>query len=169
MRLVRFLVLGTVASFVLVSFLAAGASGGGRAAAVIPAFTPAQLSAQAGANWISEQGNIQSHRARLTDLLQDWHLFVEEWTAFRDGAGWFARTTGATYDKALDSRKRADAWDELIRRRGASTAPVGTTPAPAPPGDLIGSVVKLAGLGIAAYVGVSLIQTFSHRERRNDA
>jgi hypothetical protein len=113
--------------------------------------------------------DIQSHRSKLTDLLQDWHLFVEEWTTFRDGAGWFARTTGATYDKALDYRKRADAWDELIRRRGASTAPVGTTPAPAPTGDLIGSVVKLAGLGIAAYVGVSLIQTFSHREKRNDA
>jgi len=113
--------------------------------------------------------DIQSHRSKLTDLLQDWHLFVEEWTTFRDGAGWFARTTGATYDKALDYRKRADAWDELIRRRGASTAPVGTTPAPAPPGDLIGSVVKLAGLGIAAYVAVSLIQTFSHREKRNDA
>ena len=113
--------------------------------------------------------DIQSHRSKLTDLLQDWHLFVEEWTTFRDGAGWFARTTGATYDKALDYRKRADAWDELIRRRGASTAPVGTTPAPAPPGDLIGSIAKLAGLGIAAYVGVSLIQTFSHREKRNDA
>ena len=113
--------------------------------------------------------DIQSHRSKLTDLLQDWHLFVEEWTTFRDGAGWFARTTGATYDKALDYRKRADAWDELIRRRGASTAPVGTTPAPAPPGDLIGSIAKLAGLGIAAYVGVSLIQTFSHRETRNDA
>jgi len=114
-------------------------------------------------------GDIQSHRAKLTDLLQDWHLFVEEWTTFRDGAGWFARTTGATYDKALDYRKRADAWAELVRRRGASTAPVGTTPAPAPPGDLIGSVVKLAGLGIAAYVGVSLIQTFSHREKHNVA
>ena len=91
-----------------------------------------------------------------------------EWIAFRDGAGWFARTTGATYDKALDYRKRADAWDELLRRRGASTAPVGTTPAPAPQGDLIGSVIKLAGLGIAAYVGVTLIQTFRNREKRND-
>lgn len=114
-------------------------------------------------------GDIQSHRSKLTDLLRDWHLFVEDWTTFRDGAGWFARTTGATYDKALDYRKRADAWDELIRRRGASTAPVGTTPAPAAPGDLIGSVVKLAGLGLAAYVGVSLIQTYSYREKRNDA
>ena len=83
-------------------------------------------------------GDIQAHKARVTDLLNDWHLFVEEWTTFRDGAGWFARTTGATYDKALDYRKRADAWDELIRRRGASTAPVGTTPAPAPKGDVDG-------------------------------
>src|SRR5204862_4483945 len=73
--------------------------------------------------------DIQAHKSKLADLLNDWHLFVEEWTTFRDGAGWFARTTGATYDKALDYRKRADAWDELIRRRGASTAPVGTTPA----------------------------------------
>jgi hypothetical protein len=112
--------------------------------------------------------DIQAHKEKLADLLKDWHLFVQEWLAFRDGAGWFARTTGATYDKALDYRKRADAWDELIRRRGASTAPVGTTPAPAAPSDLIGSVIKLAGIGIAAYVGVSLIQTYRKREKRDD-
>jgi hypothetical protein len=104
--------------------------------------------------------DVQAHKARLPDLLQDWHLFVEDWSAFRDGAGWFARTTGATYDKALDYRKRADAWDELIRRRGASTAPVGTTPAPAPKSDFMGAFLKLAGLGIAAYVGVNLLRTY---------
>lgn len=105
-------------------------------------------------------GDVQTHRAILSDLLNDWHLFVEEWINFRDGAGWFARTTGATYDKALDYRKRADAWDELIRRRGASSAPVGTTPAPAPKGDVMSALLKLAGLGIAAYVGVNLVRTF---------
>ncbi len=112
-------------------------------------------------------GDVQAHKAKVADLLRDWHLFVEEWTTFRDGAGWFARTTGATYDKALDFRKRADAWDELIHRRGASTAPVGTTPAPAPKGDLAGSLVKLAGIGLAAYVGVSLIQIYKQREARH--
>jgi hypothetical protein len=112
--------------------------------------------------------DVQTHKVRLGDLLTDWHLFVEDWTAFRDGAGWFARTTGATYDKALDYRKRADAWDELIRRRGASTAPVGTSPAPAPKGDLAGSLVKLAAIGLAAYVGVSLFQIYKHREVRHD-
>jgi hypothetical protein len=105
-------------------------------------------------------GDVQAHKGRLTDLLNDWHLFVEEWINFRDGAGWFARTTGATYDKALDYRKRADAWDELIRRRGASSAPVGTTPAPAPKGDAMSAFLKLAGIGIAAYVGVNLVRTF---------
>jgi hypothetical protein len=109
-------------------------------------------------------GDIQSHKAKLTDLLNDWHLFVEEWTTFRDGAGWFARTTGATYDKALDYRKRADAWDELIRRRGASTAPIGTTPAPAPKSDAMNAFLKLAGIGIAAYVGVNLYRTFKGSE-----
>jgi hypothetical protein len=113
-------------------------------------------------------GDVQAHKAKVADLLRDWHLFVEEWTTFRDSAGWFARTTGATYDKALDFRKRADAWDELIHRRGASTAPVGTTPAPAPKGDLVGSLVKLAGIGLAAYVGVSLIQIYKQREARHD-
>jgi hypothetical protein len=104
--------------------------------------------------------DVQAHKARLADLLQDWHLFVEDWIAFRDGAGFMARTTGATYDKALDYRKRADAWDELTRRRGASTAPVGTTPAPAPKGDFMGAFLKLAGLGLAAYVGVELLRTY---------
>jgi hypothetical protein len=113
-------------------------------------------------------GDVQSHKGKLTDLLNDWHLFVEEWINFRDGAGWFARTTGATYDKALDYRRRAEAWDELIRRRGASSAPVGTTPASAPKGDLVGSLVKLTGIGIAAYVGVSLIQIYKQREARHD-
>jgi hypothetical protein len=108
--------------------------------------------------------DVQAHRPRLADLLQDWHLFVEDWIAFRDGAGFMARTTGATYDKALDYRKRADAWDELIRRRGASTAPVGTTPAPAPKGDWMNAFLKLAGLGIAAYVGVNLVRTYKARE-----
>jgi hypothetical protein len=109
-------------------------------------------------------GDIQSHKARVGDLLNDWHLFVEEWTTFRDGAGWFARTTGATFDKALDYRKRADAWDELIRRRGASTAPIGTTPAPAPKGDALNAFMKLAGIGIAAYVGVNLYRAFKSSE-----
>src|SRR5579885_476308 len=60
-RLVRFALFGTVVSFVL--FTAVGASGGrAKSAAAIPAFTPAQLSAPAGANWIHENGNIQSWR-----------------------------------------------------------------------------------------------------------
>ena len=112
--------------------------------------------------------DIQSHKSKVADLLSDWHLFVEEWTAFRDGAGWFARTTGATYDKALDYRKRADAWSELVRRRGASAAPIGTTPAPAPKGDAMNTFLKLAGIGIAAYVGVNLYRTFKASERAND-
>jgi hypothetical protein len=105
-------------------------------------------------------GDVQSHKARLADLLNDWHLFVEEWNTFRDGAGWFARTSGATYDKALDYRKRADAWDELLRRRGASVAPAGTTPAPAAQPDIFGPLFKLAALGVAAYVGVNLVKAF---------
>jgi hypothetical protein len=108
--------------------------------------------------------DVQAHKAKLADLLQDWHLFVEEWTAFRDGAGWFARTTGATYDKALDYRKRADAWDELLRRRGAATAPVGTTPAPAPKGDAVSAFLKLAGLGVAAYVAINVVRIFKRSE-----
>src|SRR5579862_3854237 len=60
-RLVRFCVFGSVFSVALL--LVVGASGSGsRSAAAIPAFTPAQLSAQAGANWILENGNIQSNR-----------------------------------------------------------------------------------------------------------
>ena len=105
-------------------------------------------------------GDVQAHKAKVADLLNDWHLFVEEWIAFRDGAGWFARTTGATYDKALDYRKRADAWDELVHRRGASSAPVGTTPAPAPKGEAMNVFLKLAGIGIAAYVGVNLVRAY---------
>jgi len=60
-RLVQFLIPGTVVSFVLMT--AVGASGAGsKAAAAIPDFTAAQLSAPSGANWILENGNIQSWR-----------------------------------------------------------------------------------------------------------
>src|SRR5579862_3211285 len=60
-RLVRFCVFGSVFSVSLL--LAVGASGSGsKSAAAIPAFTPSQLSAQAGADWILENGNIQSNR-----------------------------------------------------------------------------------------------------------
>jgi len=60
-RLSQFLVFATACSLVL--FAAVGASGGrSRSAAAIPAFTPAQLSAPAGANWPLENGNLQSWR-----------------------------------------------------------------------------------------------------------
>jgi len=57
----QFVVLGVVSSFALFSVV--GASGGGSKSAVsIPAFSVAEVSAQAGANWIHENGNIQSNR-----------------------------------------------------------------------------------------------------------
>ena len=60
-RLVRLLAFGTAVSFVL--FTAVGASGSGsKSAAAIPAFTPAQLSAPAGADWLSDNGNVQAWR-----------------------------------------------------------------------------------------------------------
>jgi len=60
-RLVRLLVLGTAVSFGLLSAVAASGSGS-KSAAAIPDFTPSQLSAPSGANWIDENGNIQSWR-----------------------------------------------------------------------------------------------------------
>jgi len=60
-RLVQFLVLGAAVSLVLLTAVNA-AGGGAKSAAAIPDFTPAQLSAPSGANWISENGNIQSWR-----------------------------------------------------------------------------------------------------------
>src|SRR5579862_6142338 len=60
-RLVRLFILGAAVSFGLLT--AVGASGSGsKSAAAIPDFTPAQLSAPAGANWILENGNIESWR-----------------------------------------------------------------------------------------------------------
>jgi hypothetical protein len=104
--------------------------------------------------------DVQTHRDKMRDLLDDWHLFAEEWTTFRSGAGWWARTSGATLDKALDYRKRADAWDELVRRRGATTTPARTGPTPVAQADMVGPLMKLAAFGIAAYVGVNLVQAW---------
>jgi quinohemoprotein ethanol dehydrogenase len=60
-RLVRFLIFGSLVSFVL--FIAVGASGSGaKSAAAIPAFSVSQLTTPAGANWFQENGNIQSWR-----------------------------------------------------------------------------------------------------------
>jgi len=55
------LVLGTVVALVLMTAVGASASGA-KTAAAIPDFTPAQLSAPAGANWPLENGNLQSWR-----------------------------------------------------------------------------------------------------------
>ncbi len=60
-RLLQLLVLGTAVSFVL--FTAVSASGSGaKSAAAVPDFTPAELAAPAGTNWISENGNLQGWR-----------------------------------------------------------------------------------------------------------
>src|SRR5579872_5328181 len=60
-RVVRFLAFGAAVSFGLLT--AVGASGSGaKSAAAIPDFTPAQLSAPSGANWILQNGNIESWR-----------------------------------------------------------------------------------------------------------
>jgi len=58
---VQFLLFGTAVSLVLLTAVGASASGA-KSAAAIPDFTPAQLSAPAGANWPSENGNLQSWR-----------------------------------------------------------------------------------------------------------
>ena len=60
-RLVQLLAFGASVSCVLLVAVAASASGS-KSAAAIPDFTPAQLSAPAGANWILENGNLQSWR-----------------------------------------------------------------------------------------------------------
>ena len=60
-RLEQLLVFGAVVSFVLLVTVGASASGS-KSAAAIPDFTPSQLSAPSGANWILENGNIQSWR-----------------------------------------------------------------------------------------------------------
>jgi len=60
-RLAQTLVLGTAVALVLLTAVGASASGS-KTAAAIPDFTSAQLSAPSGANWILENGNIQSWR-----------------------------------------------------------------------------------------------------------
>ncbi len=66
--LVRFWVFGAVVSFVLFTALSASGSGA-KSVAAIPDFGVAQLAAPAGANWISENGNIQSWRySTLTEI-----------------------------------------------------------------------------------------------------
>ena len=58
---VQFLIFGAVSSVALFSVM--GASGNRSKSAVsIPAFSVSELSAQAGANWIHQDGNIQSNR-----------------------------------------------------------------------------------------------------------
>ncbi len=60
-RLVQFAVFATAVSFVLSTAVSASGSGA-RSAAAIPDFSVSELNAPAGANWISENGNIQSWR-----------------------------------------------------------------------------------------------------------
>ena len=67
-RLAQSLILGAALALVLMSAAGAPASGS-KTAAAVPDFTVAQLSAPAGANWISENGNLQSWRySTLTQI-----------------------------------------------------------------------------------------------------
>jgi len=67
-RLVQVLLFGTAVSLVLLTAVGASASGT-KSAAAIPDFTAAQEAAPSGANWISENGNIQSWRySTLTQI-----------------------------------------------------------------------------------------------------
>ena len=60
-RLMQFLIFGAVSSVALLSVVSASGNRS-KSAVSIPAFSVAELSAQAGANWIHENGNIQSNR-----------------------------------------------------------------------------------------------------------
>src|SRR5581483_7305706 len=60
-RLVQCLTIGAVVLIVLGTAVSAAGSGV-KTSAAIPDFTSAQLSAPAGANWILENGNVQSWR-----------------------------------------------------------------------------------------------------------
>ena len=67
-KLAQFLVFGTAVSFVLFSAISASGSGA-RSAAAVPDFSVSQLDAPAGANWISENGNLQGWRySTLTQI-----------------------------------------------------------------------------------------------------
>ncbi len=112
--------------------------------------------------------DVQTHKAQLgPELVEDWHLFVEDWQTFvKNSESWFSRSSAVTYDRALDYRKRADAWAEILRRRNAASESAETLPAPAPKGDLISSVLKLAAIGIAAYVGVNVYRGWKASKQR---
>ncbi len=67
-RLGRFFAFGTVISVALLTAVAASGSGS-RNAVAIPAFTPLQSAAPSGANWISENGNVNNWRfSTLTQI-----------------------------------------------------------------------------------------------------
>jgi hypothetical protein len=105
--------------------------------------------------------DVQTHKDKLADLIEDWHLFVEDWGAFQKNTGWFGRTSGFTLDMAQEFRARADAWDEIIRRRGATVTPSATAPTPtSKPTDLLGPILKFGTIAVAAYVGVNLVRAF---------
>ena len=109
--------------------------------------------------------DVQSHKEKLTDLLEDWHLFVEDWLAFQKNTGWFGRTSGFTLDKAHEFRARANAWDEIIRRRGATVTPRGTDQdAGSKATDLLTPILKFGTIAVAAYVGVNLVRAFRPSE-----
>jgi hypothetical protein len=106
--------------------------------------------------------DVQTHKDKLTDLLEDWHLFVEDWGSFQKNTGWFGRTSGFTLDKAQEFRARADAWDEIIRRRGATVTPSATGPTPSSkPTDFIAPILKFGTIAVAAYVGVNLVRALT--------
>lgn len=59
-----------------------------------------------------------------------WRLFASEWQRFyASKQGWWARSWGSTWEKAVDYRKRVDEWRTAFQREGGqSTGPTLNVP-----------------------------------------
>lgn len=97
---------------------------------------------------------VRNEGALGRELFQQWRQFRTEWQAFRDGVreSWSARWSGVMGDRALDYRKRAEAWGELFRRRAGGD--VAAAPGQAPPPST-GGIPWKGILGVGALLGVA--------------
>lgn len=92
------------------------------------------------------------------DFKRSWRGFVDEWTKFYAGHhGWWSRTWYAVYEKAIDFRKRTEAWRVAFVGEGGHTSL---------PRDVIDEGLSKYLLVGAGALGVGLIWWLTSRRRR---
>lgn len=98
--------------------------------------------------------DIQANKEKFSSrYLNAWHVFVEEWLAFKKGyaEGSMFRARSGAWIKVKDFKRRALEWSSVVNKKLNVTTP-GLPRPPADPKSFIGSAAMWALVGVTGLV-----------------